>query len=227
MASEQPKEVPADPAIPSSSTPAAGDDSAAPSKKGAKKAEAKAKKEAEKARKAAERDALAASSSTAVAEDLATDNYGEISKDRPINVEIVHLRDLAEEHLGKTIKLRAWIQNARAQGAKMAFVELREEGNWTVQGVVSASAEGKPVSRQMVKWIQGLKLESFVSVEALVQKPLEPVKSTKVSILWHLRLRCWVWAWQLQTDRWGVWMMRLLVKLLRVCICWSCRVSHC
>jgi hypothetical protein len=181
MASEQPKEVPTDPAIPSSSAPAAGDDAAATSKKGAKKAEAKAKKEAEKARKAVEREALAASSSAAAAEDLAKDNYGEISKDRPIDVEIVHLRDLAEEHVGKTIKLRAWIQNARAQGAKMAFVELREEGNWTVQGVVSASAEGKPVSRQMVKWIQGLKLESFVSVEALVQKPLEPVKSTKVS----------------------------------------------
>ena len=63
----------------------------------------------------------------------------------------------------------------------MAFVELREEGNWTVQGVVSASAEGKPVSKQMVKWIGGLKLESFFAVEAVVQKPLEPVKSTKVS----------------------------------------------
>ena len=63
----------------------------------------------------------------------------------------------------------------------MAFVELREEGNWTVQGVVAASAEGKPVSKQMVKWIGGLKLESFVVVEATVQKPLEPVKSCKVS----------------------------------------------
>jgi len=41
--------------------------------------------------------------------------------------------------------------------------------------------EGKPVSKQMVKWINGLKLESFVAVEATVQKPLEPVKSCKVS----------------------------------------------
>lgn len=63
----------------------------------------------------------------------------------------------------------------------MAFVELREEGNWTVQGVVAASQEGQPVSKQMVKWVLGLKNESFVSIEATVQKPLEPVKSAKVS----------------------------------------------
>lgn len=151
------------------------------SKKGAKKAEAKAKKEAEKARKAAEREAAAASSSAASTEDLAKENYGDITLTTKLGAETVHLRGLGETHVGKTIKIRAWIQNARMQGAKMAFVELREEGNWTVQGVVAASAEGTPVSKQMVKWIGGLKLESFVLVEASVQKPLEPVKSCRVS----------------------------------------------
>ncbi|KAF4634380.1 hypothetical protein G7Y89_g3718 [Cudoniella acicularis] len=180
MASEQPKEVPTDPAIASSSGPAAEDPSQ-PSKKGAKKAEAKAKKEAEKARKAAEREAAAAASSSAASEDLAKDNYGEVSKDKKIEASTVPLREIGEEHIGKSIKVRAWIQNSRAQGAKMVFVELREEGNWTVQGVVAANSEGKPVSKQMVKWIGSLKLESFVSVEATVQKPLEPVKSCKVS----------------------------------------------
>lgn len=63
----------------------------------------------------------------------------------------------------------------------MAFVELREEGNWTIQGVVAASPEGTPVSRPMVKWVGGISLESFVLVEATVQKPLEPVKSCRVS----------------------------------------------
>ncbi|KAG9230226.1 aspartyl-tRNA synthetase-like protein [Amylocarpus encephaloides] len=179
MAAEQPKDVPTDPA--SSPAPVTGDEAAAPSKKGAKKAEAKAKKEAEKARKAAEREAAAAATSSGPVEDLAKDNYGEVSKDKKIESAIVNLRNVGEEHVGKSIKLRAWIQNARMQGAKMAFVELREERNWTIQGVVSASAEGEPVSRQMVKWIGGLKLESFVSVEAMVMKPLEPVKSCKVS----------------------------------------------
>jgi hypothetical protein len=183
---EPPKEVPTDPALTpsgSSSTPAppAGEEGATTSKKGAKKAEAKLKKEQEKARKAAEREASQAASSTASSEDLAKENYGEITHTTKLEAETVYLRELGEEHVGKTVKVRAWIQNARMQGAKMAFVELREEGNWTVQGVVSASPEGKPVSRQMVKWIGGLKLESFVAVEAVVQKPLEPVKSAKVS----------------------------------------------
>jgi hypothetical protein len=153
------------------------------SKKGAKKAEAKAKKEAEKARKAAEREAAAASSSTAAsAEDLAKENYGDI-KTAPKSSSAVYvpLRELGEKHIGQVIELQAWIQNSRMQGAKMAFVELREEGNWAIQGVVAANAEGTPVSKQMVKWIGGLKLESFVQVEATVQKPLDPVKSCKVS----------------------------------------------
>lgn len=162
--------------------PTGGEEGAQPSKKGAKKAEAKAKKEAEKARKAAEQAAKqAAGGGSASTEDLAKDNYGDIKPSTKLVVDVAHLRELGEEHVGKTIKVRAWIQNARMQGAKMAFVELREEGNWTVQGVVSASPEGTPVSRQMVKWIGGLKLESFVLVEAVVQTPLEPVKSTKVS----------------------------------------------
>lgn len=169
MASEQP---PTDPAI----APVEGE---AQSKKGAKKAEAKAKKEAEKARKAAEREAAAATQSAAALEDLAKDNYGE--KEKKIETAITHLHEIGEDHIGKTVKWRGWIQNGRMQGAKMAFVELREKGNWTVQGVVAASPEGKPVSKQMVKWIGGLNLESFVTLEATVQKPLEPVKSCKVS----------------------------------------------
>ncbi|CAG8979674.1 hypothetical protein HYALB_00003905 [Hymenoscyphus albidus] len=186
MASEQPKEVPTDPALapPAEGAAAgeAGEGAAAQSKKGAKKAEAKAKKEAEKARKAAEREAAAATQSAAAQEDHAKENYGDIPKDKKIESAYVMLRDVSEEHIGKTIKLRGWIQNARMQGAKMAFLELREEGAWTVQGVVAASPEGKPVSKQMVKWIGALKLESFVALEATVQKPLEPVKSCKVSL---------------------------------------------
>lgn len=63
----------------------------------------------------------------------------------------------------------------------MAFVELREEGNWAVQGVLAASADGRGVSRQMVKWVLGVKLESYVVVEAVVRRPLEAVKSCRVS----------------------------------------------
>ncbi|KAI1392550.1 aspartyl-tRNA synthetase [Hypoxylon trugodes] len=176
-------EAPVDPAQASGAAPPAEGEGFAQSKKGAKKAEAKAKKEAEKARKAAEREAAAAAQKAASGgnEDLAKDNYGDILPSTKVAADKVQLKNLGDEHIGKTVKLRAWIQNARMQGAKMAFVELREERNWTIQGVVSASAEGTPVSKQMVKWIGALRLESFVLVEATVQKPLEPVKSCRVS----------------------------------------------
>ncbi|KAJ4133064.1 hypothetical protein NW754_015874 [Fusarium falciforme] len=156
---------------------------AGPSKKALKKAEAKAKKEAEKARRAAEHEARQAAAKAAAGntEDLAKDNYGDSTHLTKIDAERIKLRNLGDEHLGKTIKLRAWIQNARMQGAKMAFVELREERDWAIQGVVAASPEGTPVSKQMVKWIGSLNLEGYVLVEAKVEKPLEPVKSVKVS----------------------------------------------
>lgn len=63
----------------------------------------------------------------------------------------------------------------------MVFIELRTGGNWAIQGIAAATADGKQVSKQMVKWIVGIKLESVVEIEAIVKKPLEPVKSTRVS----------------------------------------------
>lgn len=156
---------------------------AGPSKKALKKAEAKAKKEAEKAKRAAEHQAKQAAAKAAAGntEDLAKENYGNITPSTKVEAERIQLKNIGDDLLGKTIKVRAWIQNARMQGAKMAFVELREERNWAIQGVVATSAEGTPVSKQMVKWIGALNLESYVLVEAKIEKPLEPVKSVRVS----------------------------------------------
>ena len=169
---------------------AAAADAAGPSKKAAKKAEAKAKKEALKAQRAAERIAVAATSNEPE-EDPAKDFYGAATPallaSFPADAEYVHLKDISESHLGKTVVIRAWLQNTRMQGAKMAFVELREEGNWAIQGIVSATADnkaedGKPViSKRMVKWVGAVNPESFVTVEATVEKPFAPVKSCRVS----------------------------------------------
>ncbi|KAI2610430.1 aspartyl-tRNA synthetase [Hypoxylon sp. NC1633] len=188
-------EPPVDPAQASGAAPPA-EGEAPQSKKGAKKAEAKAKKEAEKARKAAEREAAAAAQKAAAGgdEDLAKESYGDWTHTIKVDAEKVQLKNLGDGHVGKTVKLRAWIQNARMQGAKMAFVELREERNWTVQGVIAASPEGKPVSKQMVKWVGALRFESFVLVEATVQKPLEPVKSCRVSEYELHLTKCYVIA---------------------------------
>ena len=176
-------DAPNDPAAQANPPPPAEGGEAGPSKKALKKAEAKAKKEAEKAKRAAEHEAKQAAAKAAAGnqEDLAKDNYGDATHITKVESERVKLKNIGEEHLGKEIKVRAWIQNARMQGAKMAFVELREERNWAIQGVVAASPEGKPVSKQMVKWIGAIKPESYVLIEGKVEKPLEPVKSVRVS----------------------------------------------
>lgn len=152
-----------------------------PSKKALKKAEAKAKKEAEKAKRAAELEAQrAASAAKEAADDKAKDNYGDRDVVKLESAKVA-LKQYGDEHLGKTVKLRAWIQQSRMQGAKMCFVELREVEDWSIQGVIAANNEGEPVSKQMVKWVGAVSLESYVAVEGTVAKPLEPVKSCKVS----------------------------------------------
>jgi len=110
------------------------EDAATTSKKAAKKAEAKAKKEALKAQRAAER--LTSQVAAVDLDDPAKDRYGKVTPNSPATfsseAQEVNLKTLGEEQEGKTVVLRAWLQNSRTQSAKMAFVELREEGNWYV-----------------------------------------------------------------------------------------------
>ena len=177
--------VPKDPALEPSTSEATSAGHPAEgelSKKGAKKAEAKAKKEAEKARKAAEREAaaFAAGGAGGSGEDLAKDNYGNLPLNWSSEAGRIRLEAITEKHVHKLVKIRGSLQNSRMQGAKIAFIELGK-GAQTIQGVLAVSAGGKPVSKQMVKWSGGLRLESIVMVEAVVQQPLEPVKSCTVS----------------------------------------------
>ena len=170
------------------------EESSAPtSKKGQKKAEAKAKKEALKAQRAAE--LAAAASNVTLEDDPAQDNYGNkpnVTSAFSQDAEHVEIRSLNEYHNGKTVVVRAWLQNARSQSAKMGFVELRKGGNWNIQGVIMASEEEPLVSRRMVKWITNIHPESYVAVEAKVKQPLEPVKSCRVSGLELHITKCYV-----------------------------------
>jgi aspartyl-tRNA synthetase len=182
------------------------EEAAAPSKKAANKAAAKAKKEALKAQRAAERVATGVGA-VDLEDDPAQDNYGRTTSPTfSSDAEEVELRSLDESFEGKKVVVRAWLQNSRIQSAKMGFVELRKGGNWTIQGLVMASitgtgaetqmpAEGTPViSRKMVKWITGINPESFIAVEANVKKPLEPVKSCRISTLELHITKCFVIA---------------------------------
>ncbi len=164
------------------------------SKKAAKKAEAKAKKEALKAQKAAERAAAEAAAKAAAGggeeEDLAKGNYGDVAAFAATGgirftdgAQPVALPQLGEAHVDKAVRLYGWIQNSRMQGAKMCFVELREQQDWTIQGVLAATGPGAAdaVSRAMVKWAGSRSLESCIVVEAVVRRAPEPIKSCKVS----------------------------------------------
>ncbi|KAL8969363.1 MAG: hypothetical protein Q9197_004383 [Variospora fuerteventurae] len=124
---------------------------------------------------------MSTAASSSGGEDLARGNYSDAYPPAKVAAPLQSLKDLREDTVGKTVQVRAWIQSARMQGAKMAFVQLREERSWTIQGVVIANPSGTPVSRQMVKWVGGLQLESFVSAEGIIQRAQVPVKSCQVT----------------------------------------------
>lgn len=113
--------------------------------------------------------------------DFARCNYSDAYPPAEVAAPLQSLRDVREDTVGKTVRVRAWIQGARMQGAKMAFVQLHEERPRTIQGVVIANPTGIPVSRQMVKGVGGFQLESFVFAEAIIQRAQVPVKSCQVT----------------------------------------------
>lgn len=60
----------------------------------------------------------------------------------------------------------------------MVFFTFRQSGGNTIQGLLSQKPE--TISKQMVKWAQGITNESIVLVEGTVQASPEPIKSCSV-----------------------------------------------
>ncbi|KKY16800.1 putative aspartyl-trna synthetase [Phaeomoniella chlamydospora] len=141
-------------------------------KKAQKEAEKAAKKAAAKAKEAEQRAAQAVSS-----EDTAKDNYGVLPQTQDIP-EVVHLKNLTEEHVDKEVNVFVRVHNSRSQSAKLAFLMLRQQGK-TIQAVVAAT--GESVSKQMVKWAVGININSVIRVTGLVKKPDPPVASASIS----------------------------------------------
>jgi len=154
-------------------------------KKGPSKSELKKReKEAEKERKRIEREAKEAAqraAKEAADVDYATQNYGlqplHQSQERP-GIKRTQFSTLTAAQAGESVVFRARVQNSRAQGAKMAFFTFRQPGGHTIQGLLSQKPE--KVSKQMVKWAQGVMSESIVLVEGTVQAAPEPIKSCTV-----------------------------------------------
>lgn len=145
-------------------------------KKAQKEKEKAEKKAAAKARELAERQKKEA----ADAEDVSKESYGELpltgSKDfKPTGASRQDLGQIADFE-DKEITFRAWVENARVQSAKLAFLNLRQGLN-TVQAVVAASEK---LSKQMVKFSGSVSTESTVAVTGLVKRVKEPIKSATI-----------------------------------------------
>ncbi|KAK3386155.1 aspartyl-tRNA synthetase [Podospora didyma] len=91
-----------------------------------------------------------------------------------------HLAEIGESDVGRMVKLRVWLQRCRVvqQGSesfKVAFVELREERDWTILGIVDETAPAagvsiNTVSKGVIRWVRNLPLESFMVVEGAIIK---------------------------------------------------------
>ena len=162
------------------SRPAEGASSEGPSKNALKK-QAKEKEKAEKAAKRAEQEAQ--EKKRREENDMAKHLYGALSlptdpSDAPPQ-EFSNLADLYDATENQEVIVDARIHNVRGQGAKLAFLVLREEAH-TIQAVIAEGGDNG-ISKQMVKWCVGLNAESIVRVRALVKPPVEPVTSTSIS----------------------------------------------
>lgn len=149
-----------------------------------KKALKKLEKEKEKARKKAEREAQLAKEKAEkeaqAAQDPAKENYGKLPLIRSTTrktVERTYFKDLSAANDGEEIVFRARAHNSRQQGATMAFLTFRQQQH-LIQGLLKA--DGKSVSKQMVKWAGSINLESIVLVHGIVKKVDEPIKSATV-----------------------------------------------
>ncbi|KAI9652121.1 MAG: aspartate--tRNA ligase dps1 [Trizodia sp. TS-e1964] len=147
-----------------------------------KNAMKKLAKEKEKAEKAQKRAQLEGHQNSQAAIDRAIENYGNQYRpdSMPQTIERAQLSILKESTT--PVNLRARVENVRAQGAKLAFLLLRQEyglGN-TIQAVVAENKEGY-ISRQMVKFTQRINPESYVLVSGLVVVPPQPIKSATIS----------------------------------------------
>jgi len=73
--------------------------------------------------------------------------------------------------------IRAQVNNARSQSAKLAFLNLKDSPH-SIQAVVAAS---DTLSRQFVKFAASIPVESWVDVVGTIKSAPEPVKSATVS----------------------------------------------
>ncbi|EDO16185.1 hypothetical protein Kpol_1026p33, partial [Vanderwaltozyma polyspora DSM 70294] len=118
--------------------------------------------------------------------DTAADNYGKLPliQSNPADItgeKRIKLNELTESMDGQTVLFRARVHNTRQQGATLAFLTLRQEGE-LIQALVRCNKDGS-ITKKMTKWAGSLNLESIVLVRGEVKKVEEPIKSATIQNL--------------------------------------------
>ncbi|KAJ3281996.1 aspartate--tRNA ligase dps1 [Borealophlyctis nickersoniae] len=156
-----------------------GEDGKPLSKGALKKLEKQREKERKKA-EIAEKLAAEKAAREAASPDYSVGRYGNLpmnqSQDRP-NETRTKIADLSEADVDRTILMSARVQTSRPTGAKKCFITFRQR-TVTVQGVVAIDETN--ISKQMLKFVNGITVESLVLVEAVVVKALNKVESCTI-----------------------------------------------
>lgn len=82
------------------------------------------------------------------------------------------IKELSDEKVGQKVKIRARLQRSRIKGAG-GFLVLRQNTS-SLQGVIFS---GEKVSKQMVKFVGSIPLESIIDVEGEIVAASKPVES--------------------------------------------------
>ncbi len=90
------------------------------------------------------------------------------------SIKYTDISALKPEHVGATVTVRARIASNRKQGAKLAFLVLRQAFD-TIQAIVATSDTVPP---EFVAFAAAIPTESIVDVEARVAAPQRPITST-------------------------------------------------
>lgn len=157
-----------------------------------KKALKKLQKEQEKQRKKDEKArqlALEKEMREKIAEesDTARGNYGKFpliqsdEKDKT-GIKRIQFNDLNEcQNDDQEVVFRARVHASRQQGSTLIFLTLRQQSS-LIQGLVKSNKEGT-ISKQMIKWVGSINLESVVLVTGILKRVIEPIKSATVQNL--------------------------------------------
>lgn len=90
-------------------------------------------------------------------------------------IKFTKISELTPEDDGKTVNIRARVHNSRGK-ANLVFLELRE--NFTT--IQAACFKSETITKEMIKYIDGVPKESIIDMEAIVKKVSKEIKSTSV-----------------------------------------------